>query len=239
MSSSGPNEPGEPAHPDHGAPLDPLERALWRFRLVGHEATVLCRGFKTEADAGRDVNADLKFVIANQSLLIVSKFREVWNEFGRLASTDARVVSARRATQPIVDRIDVWTGLRTHRNTTLAHAYLDSTDAILPPTSLIRDGTVPTFHAEILLLVHLVVHATAVVLQAFEDCYVAIDPVTRDAPATVVEKGPGIESGDEIDAELGAVMDRVSEVYKAEFGVPLGGRIVETFRAALNRPSRQ
>ena len=199
----------------------------------------MCRGFKTEEDAGRDINADLMFGLANQSLLIVQKFREVCDDFGSLAKTDPRVVSGRRVAKPIVDRVEVWRGLRTHRNTTLAHAYLDSADSIVPPTALIRDGTVPTFHAEILLLLQLVVHATAVVLQVFEEDYVAIDAVTRDPPGAPIAKGPGIEAGTEIVAELSKVMGEVDKLFRSEFGVPFGGKIVDGFRAALNRPSRR
>lgn len=229
----------EPVHPSTGEPFTALERVLWRFRMAGHEATVILRGLNNVEDVAKDVNNDLMFALTNQALIIVSKFREVWDDFGSLAKVDDRVIPVRRSLQPLVSRIDVWKGLKTYRNTTLAHAYLDKQHRLLPPTALIRAGAVPSFHAEILLLLKLVFFGTAGVLQVFEDEYSAISSTTRDQPGFVLERGPGIELGSEIDSALGEIASAVDRSFQDEFGERLGGQVFAAFGEAFNRASRE
>jgi hypothetical protein len=201
--------------------------------MAGHEATVMWRGFNGVDDVARDINTDLLFGLSNQCLIIVSKFREVWDDFGRLASVDPRIVPTRRAVQPIIDRIDVWPGLRTFRNATLAHAYLDKSGRLLPPTALIRSGQAPTFHAEAILLVRAVVMAVIAILTVFEKEYEAIDPITRDPPGAPTGRGPGIALGTEIDPELKRVVTQVDKRLQDQLGLVTEGRIVQTFQQAL------
>ena len=91
----------EPSHPETGDPLTDLERTLWRFRMVAHEAQVMWRGFNQYDDSAKAINQDLMFGLSNQALITVSKFLEIWDDFGSLAKTDARVICSRRAVQPL------------------------------------------------------------------------------------------------------------------------------------------
>ena len=82
----------EPVHPETGQPLTELERFLWRFRMVAHEAQVMWRGFNAYEDVQQSINDHLMFSLTNQALLIVTKFLEVWDGFASLAKTDHRIV---------------------------------------------------------------------------------------------------------------------------------------------------
>lgn len=241
MAENGHGDQGswEPTHPETGQPLTPLQRVLWRFRMAGQEGIVMWRGFNNVEDVARDINADLMFGLSNQSLIIVSKLREIWDDFGSLAQFDPRVVPTRRAVQPFIDRIDVWPELRTFRNTTLAHAYLDKNKKLLPPTALIRAGKVPSYHAEIVLLLRLVVFTSAAVLQVFEDDYAPIDALTRDGPGKVpIDKGPGVDAGTDVDPALTPILAEVDRRCESQFGARLDGRVFRTFIEAINRKSR-
>lgn len=197
------------------------------------------RGFNNVDDVAKDINADLLFGLSNQSLIIVSKLREIWDDFGSLGRTDPRVVQARRAIQPFIDRIDVWPELRTFRNTTLAHAYLDKNGRLLPPTALLRSGKVPSYHAEMILLLRLVVFVAAAVLQVFEEDYAPIDALTRDPVGLPpIDKGPGVAQGAEVDPALTPILEEVDRRCEAELGRRLDGRVFQTFIEAINRKSR-
>jgi len=49
----------EPVHPKTGLPLTELERTLWRFRMVAHEAQVMWRGFNGYKAVNKAINDDL------------------------------------------------------------------------------------------------------------------------------------------------------------------------------------
>ncbi|MCZ6761266.1 MAG: hypothetical protein O7D29_13005 [Gemmatimonadetes bacterium] len=228
----------EPRHPQTGEPFTELERVLWRFRMAAHEATTMWRGFNSVEDVERDINSELMLGLTNQCLIIVTKFREVWDDFGSVAKDDPRVVLTRRAVQPLVDRIDVWPGLRDFRNTALAHAYQDKAGKLVPPTALIRSGAAPTFHAEIILLMQLVVFGVLAVLLVFDAEYRGIDNTTRDAEQLVPTAGPGIALGSEIDRELRRIAHKVQAGLDRELGVTPGGDMMEMFKNALRPRDR-
>jgi hypothetical protein len=222
----------EPKHPTRGGTLTPLERFLWRFRMAAHEAQVMWRGFNAYPDAATAINEDLLFGLTNQALIIVSKFLEIWNEFGKLAKEESRVVPARRAIQPIVDRIYLWKGLDKYRNTTLAHPYTTKSGDLLPPWELLRTGQAPSFHAEIMLLLQLVVFAVASILAVFEAEYRLLDPLTGPS-GSPAGPGDGIAKGTEIAGVLGPLLTRVDEQLQKECGVVLKGDLLRMFRAAI------
>ena len=160
--------------------LSDLELTLWRFRMAGHEATVVTRGFNKVPDLSQ-LPVELLFGITNHALLVVVKFVEVWDAFGSLAKVDTRVVQARRALQPLVSRIQVWSGFDQHRNTTLAHAYLDKQGRPVPPWLAARELKAPTFHAESILLLQCVVLANLSLSLLFAPEYRRTNSVATDS----------------------------------------------------------
>lgn len=222
----------EPLHPETGEPLTNLERTLWRFRMVAHEAQVLWRGFNHYDDAAQAINEDLMFNLSNQALIIVSKFLEIWDDFGSLAKSDSRVICTRKAVQPAVDRILVWKGLEQFRNTTLAHAYVTKDGKLLPPWELTHTEQAPTYHAEIILLFQCVVFAVLAILSVFEEEYSPLDPLTGP-PKEQPGFGPGIAKGTEIQPTLKKIMSQVDASLLAECGVVVKGPLLTTFANAI------
>lgn len=200
--------------------------------MAAHEATEILRGFNYYEDAAAALNDALLFTISNQSLLIVSKFLEVWEDFGALARVDARVIEARRCAEPILNRINLWPGLKEFRNTAGAHAYTDRTGKLVPPWSLLKDGQAPTYHAEIILLLRLVPTAVAVALSAFEQEFHGIAGLCGPGESASPGPAPGIEKGTEIESAMRPVCAEVDQRYLRAFGKPVSPEIIEMFRRA-------
>lgn len=224
----------EPLHPS-GRPLTELERLLWRFRMVAHEASNMWRGFTRVPDVARTINDDLMFGLTNQALVIVCKFLEVWRASSSLAKANPRIVPARRAIQPVIDRLERWRGLDIFRNSTLAHAYTTSEGKLLPPWQLFRAGLAPSYHAEIIVLLQLVVFGSLGMLLAFEKEYTAIDPIARAPDVPVLDPAPGISLGTEIAPAVRSVCAQVDAGLMKELGLRAQGPIFDTFKNALAR----
>lgn len=222
----------EPRHPQTGAALTELERQLWRLRMAAHEATEVLRGLNQYPDAAATINDALWFTITNQCLLIVSKFLEVWDDFGALAKTDARIVEVRRSAQPLLDRLAVWPGLRDFRNTAGARAYTDKAGALVPPWILLAGNKAPVFHAEIILLLKLVPLSVTVALSAFNGEFTGIEPLCGPGGVPLPDAAPGIRDGHEIDPALVPIVSVVVARYTAAFGQPISSAIVDMFRRA-------
>ena len=223
----------EPLHPTTGQKLNALERQLWRFRMVGHEASRMWRGLRTAPPDPGGINDDLMFALSNHALVIVCKFLEIWDDLGSLAQGVPRVIPTRRAVQPLVDRLQIWKGLDEFRNTTLAHAYQTKRGTLLPPWTLLRAGLAPTYHAEILLLLQTCVFASLGVLLAFEAEYTPIDPIARAADDSDVPPEPGISRVDEIDGILRPLCAQVSQSLLRDLGIKSTGPLYDTFRRSL------
>ncbi len=190
------------------------------------------RGFNAYPDVAQAVNADLLFGLMNQALIIVSKFLEIWDEFSSLAKGDARVVPARRAIQPAIDRMRVWNGLDLYRNTTLAHPYTTKDGRLLPPWELTSTGRAPTYHAEQILLLQLVTFAVAGILTVFEAEFKGIEPLCGPT-GKIPGPGPGISKGTEIEGVLRPILTELDQRLKAECGVVVKPDMVKAFKQAI------
>jgi len=157
---------------------------------------------------------------------------EIWDEFRSSSKVDGRVVPMRRAIQPIIDRIRVWKGFETYRNTALAHPYTTKSGELVPPWELTRSGQAPSFHAEQVLLLQLVVFAVAGILTVFENEFRPIEPLCGPTgpPPTAA---PGISKGTEIEPTLRPILSHVDQQLKAECGVVAAGDLVAAFRKAI------
>ena len=195
----------EPRHPIRGDALTPLERELWRLRMVGHEAGTMMRGFRRIPDAAAAVNDDLFFSLANQATAIVCKFLEVWDSLGSLTPHEPRLQRVRAVVQPVVDRIRVWDGLDAFRDAVLAHAYLTSDDKLISPWYIISELGAPTYYAEVVFLLDLVNWAMVAALCTFETEYLPLRGLLA-SPRPTPGAGPGLQSGEEIGPALKAIL---------------------------------
>jgi hypothetical protein len=225
----------EVVHPTRRDALTPLERELWRLRMVALEAQVMLRGYNSVTDVATAVPDGLLFSLANHALLIVAKFLEVWSDFGRLAKLDERVINARKAVAPLVRRVNVWTGLEDFRNTTLAHPYTDRSGRLVGPWFLMETHRVPTYHAEILVLLNCLMFAVAGTLAAFFDEYRALGPSFRSG-RPIPDSGPGIELGTEIDSSVKSLLVDVDQSLQ-RLGVPAKNPVFAEFRNSIQPSS--
>lgn len=207
---------------------------MWRFRMASHEGQEMWRGFNRYQDVEAAINEELMFGLTNQALVIVTKFLEVWNDFG--PRLDGRVIPCRKAVQPLVDRMQVWKGLDAFRNTTLAHAYLDKSGQLLPPWELIKQELAPSYHAEIILLLQCVVFAVLSILLVFAKEYLPLDSITGPGSLTPPSPGPGISTGPEIEKTLRSICAEVDHLLKQECGVTPKGPVYDGFKKSLQVP---
>jgi hypothetical protein len=220
-------------HPIRGDALTELEKLLWRFRMVAHEAQVLMRGINHYPDAAKALNKDIWFSLSNHALIIISKFLEVWDDSNGHAKTDKRIIPMRRALEPILDRILVWKGLKALRNSALAHAYLDKEGELAPPWQPLGDGKAPTYHAEIILLLQLVYSAVLVVLTVFEKEFTPIESLCGpSSPAKEIDPGPGIAHGSKILDAAKPILEDVQARLMKELGLTVQGPLLTAFKKA-------
>lgn len=220
----------EVLHPVRGDALSPLERQLWRLRMVAVEVQVMLRGFNSVDDVAKSIPDALLFPLANHGLVLVAKFLEVWDDLGSLAKTNPKVLQTRRAVSPLTKRIAVWKGFDDFRNTALVHAYLTKTGKLVGPWYLLANHRVPTYHAEVVLLLHCVNYAVAGVLAAFQSEYQALGPSLK-ASLPVPDAGPGISLGTEIMPALRTVLRDVDNRLQ-KMGVPAANPVFAEFREA-------
>ncbi len=202
--------------------------------MVAQEGQILLRGLNHYRDAAASLNEDILFSLANQASIIICKFLEVWNSTGRHAKTDTRLVPRRRAVQPIVDRISVWKGLDLFRNCTLAHPYVTSDGKLVAPKTIIRQYGVPSYHAEVILLLRLVHYAVLVFLSGFQEEFLSVWPLdTKDA--TRLDPSPGIENGRQIDPELQRVL-ALTDALLVQGGITIDQAFGREFESRLKAP---
>lgn len=199
--------------------------------MVTLEAQVMLRGYFSVPDAAAAIPKGLMFSLANHALVIVSKFFEVWDDLGSLASTNQSVVDVRRAVSPLIKRIQVWKGLDAFRNTTLAHPYTTKEGRLVGPWYLMSAHKVPTYHAEIILLLQCTMFAVAGTLAAFYEEYRALGPSFR-SETPVPDKGPGIQLGTDIDPTLRPLLEEVDAALRG-LGVPSKNPVFAEFRREL------
>lgn len=192
----------------------------------------MMRGLNHYPDAAKALNADIFFTLTNHALIIVCKFLEVWHDSNALAKTDSRIIQVRRAVSPFIDRIGVWKGLREQRNSALAHAYLDKDRNLVTPWQGIEEGTAPSFHAEIVLLLQLVYLCVLAILSVFEVEYAPIDILAGPRPVFVPSPGPGIELGSEIQDALRPIAADVEARLRDELQIVVRGPLLSVFISA-------
>ncbi len=215
-------------HPTAARDLTPLEIILWRFRFVARENETMLRGYREVEDVARDIPDNLLFSLANHGLILICKFLEVWHDFGGVAGAVPRVVNVRKAVHPLIERIEVWPGLTSFRNTMLAHAYLDKTGRPVGPWPALYDHKAPTYHAEVLLLQHALHMAIAAVLACFEAEYQSIRPLIGPEKRPDPSPGPGVQLGSEIQPALKALALEVDRRL-ASIGVVIKGPLAKEF----------
>ena len=157
----------------------------------------MLRGYFSVEDVATAIPDPLMFSLTNQGIILICKFMEVWDDLGALTTKDSRVIPVRQAVDPFVNRILVWKGLVALRNSALAHAYETRDGRPVGPWHLLSTHAAPTYHAEVILLLHLANLTAAAILAAFYEEYRALGPVLRaDLPNP--SAGPGITTGDQI-----------------------------------------
>lgn len=141
----------EPLHPS-GRPLSDFERALWRLKMVSHEANLLICSVTRSEDRKKDKS--LLFTLTNYGLVLVTKFLEIWDEFNGMAKDNRRVKEVAQAVSPAIRRITkTWPQIRSYRNWAIAHPYsIRDEPEITPPWKLLEAEVGPFQHAEILVL---------------------------------------------------------------------------------------
>lgn len=165
------------------------------------------------------------------ALLIIDSASEVSHDFGTLVPTQPRVLEVRRAVTPFARRIEVWKGLRTFRNTALAHPYTTLDGRLVGPWYLMEEHRAPTYHAEVILLLQCVMYAVAGTLAAFLEEYKALGPCFRSGKR-VPDGGPGIQDGTDIDSVIHPLLRQVDASLQA-IGVPANSPVFAEFRAEL------
>jgi hypothetical protein len=189
----------------------------------------MVRGFNHYPDAAKAINKDLFFSLSNHALIIVSKFLEVWEDSNGFAKSEPRIVPMRKALSPFINRITVWKGIRSLRNSALAHAYLDKNGGLTTPWQQLATGAAPSYHAEIVLLLQLVYLSVLAILTVFEKEFGGIELLCGPGPIDDIPPGPGITHGSEIKGALEPIARKVEELLISECRVKVQGRLLKSF----------
>jgi hypothetical protein len=197
--------------------------------MVAHEAQVMMRGFNRYPDAAKALNDDILFSLTNHALIIVSKFLEVWDDSNGFAKSDPRIIPMRKTLSPFLDRVRVWKGLKSMRNSALAHAYLDKEGELAPPWHPLGKGDAPTYHAEIMLLLQIVYLSVLVILTVFEKEFLPIERLCGPPQGDLIDPAPGIAHGSEIQKALTPIALEVQDRLQAELGLSVQGPLLKAF----------
>ena len=188
------------------------------------------RGYRATPDVSASINPDLLFSLSNQGTLIVCKFLEVWTSFGTVAKSESRVIEVRRCVQPIVDRIEIWDGMSVFRDSVLAHTYETTDGKLISPQFILQNFSVPSHHAEVMLLVDLVIFAVMAVLCAFSEAYLGIRELFGFLPSSL-KVVQGITLGTEIFPAVKEVLRDV-DTRLALIGVEIKGEVAQELSLA-------
>ena len=204
--------------------------------MVAHECQTFRRGLnRVQGDITEILNDDIFFILMNHGLILVSKFLEIWDAFGRLEPEDRRVRQVRKAVMPYVDRIRVWPGLGQFRNSALAHPYLTKKGEIVQPWTLIEKERAPGHHAEQILLLDCAILTCAGVLATFDQEYADLQPILgRESPETTVPS-KGITLGADIHSEMDPLNTAVNKALE-QLGVPLDSWVFSEFKDRMHIP---
>lgn len=149
---------------------------------------------------------DLKFVATNFIMLQVSAFLDEWRLFQTFAQNDRAVRRTTLIAKPAIDRIKLWGGIRTFRNSMIAHARRNDTAKPLL-TGEISDF--PSQYAEQLLLGECAVYAIAVA--AIRHDHIS-KTFLEHHPSGPILAGGGIQSKGEFICEILSIRSTILQI---------------------------
>jgi len=226
-----PSKYTSPSHPATGAPLTALEHLLLRLHFVALECHIWRRGFKAiPSPTGNPFVGDLVFVVSSYGTLAVAKFLELWGDLDKTAKNDSRLQQVMTTMTPAVSRLQMWPGMWQFRSQALAHPYSTREGQFIHPAHVLQQDGAPSHTAETSALIDLTRVCICVILQAFQNEYLAVEPLTNLGPRPATTKG--ITSGAQIGQEIGPIVAQVIANARS-IGVDVHGFIFAHFDAVL------
>lgn len=229
----------EPLHPKRGDALTDLDRTLLRLRLVALEMQELLRGAQHPVvpESGSDhLSVSLAFATSNYALILVAKFLEVTRTMGT-AKELPRMIEVLDALSPALARINMWPGIKDHRDSALAHAFLTRDGKFIHPVHQLAGSAAPTQHAECFALLQLSLVAIGSILQAFVSEWDDVKTLTRsDLPVPAPLRG--VIAGHQIRDDLAPIADECDEALRAVGVDVTNGSVFKEFELQMNSPHR-
>lgn len=146
---------------------------------------------------------ELKFTLSGKLMIDVCSFLDEWKKLGPIAKEDPDVMETLRICALPIRKISAWDGLRSFRNTMLAHGFRDEVAGNTPTNISQRffNANVPNQYAEMLLLAHIASFIIGVFLTRHGQC---IEP-----PTIVHDVFPtkGISTSKEFDDQINLVKE--------------------------------
>ncbi len=153
------------SRPDEPLELLSIEKSLLAFSVV---KSLLEPALKVMKRHGGD--DDVKFIAGNFILIAVNSFLDEWNFFCGIREFDG-VQETRQIAEPAISKIRRWKGIRTLRNSLLAHPPRgkDGQNSVPDLNDIFGSGQVPLAYAEMIVLGEAAVYAIATVLCRHDD----------------------------------------------------------------------
>jgi hypothetical protein len=133
---------------------------------------------------------ELKFIISAKLMIDLCSFLDEWKKLGPIAKEDPCVMDTLKMCGLPIKKIKAWDGLKSYRNTMLAHGFRDETAGNTPTNISQRyfNAKVPTKYAETLFLAHIASFCIGVFLTRHGQC---VDPSLMKHEGEFLERGIG------------------------------------------------
>ena len=128
--------------------------------LTSFQESILCltsirklldKALNIQIAEDRITDEDLKFIVCNYVLILVSSFIDEW-EMVESMGNNLQIRETLKDASPATDRIRKWKGLKKIRNQLLAHAHRDNNGDFIPAWESFSKYFTPTNYSEVFLL---------------------------------------------------------------------------------------
>lgn len=179
--------------------LSPLQESLHILNFTANQIIWAI----SPLDKGRGTSEELKFVLSQYVVILLTMFLKEWEILGRQGRDDPRLRNTLRITSPAIDRIRSWKGLRKYCNIAAAHGQRDDQGKFIHLPEALDRYKVPSNYAETILLGKCAIKAITELTNEFSEEMEASKPRLKATFPIPIRRGMRIYS--EIGPELAEV----------------------------------
>ena len=124
--------------------LTPIQESILCLTSI---RKLLEKALKIQITEDRITDEDLKFIVYNYILILISSFIDEWERVEGMGN-NLQIRETLKDASPAIDQIRKWKGLKKIRNQLLAHSYRDNNGDFIPAWESFSKYSAPTNYAE-------------------------------------------------------------------------------------------